>query len=71
MGSVNSIGGESAAQAPYLIYWPHIYRIRSLTHCVTNISYWLPLYEGFRCNCIKTNKYVIFVLCVSDSYVSL
>jgi hypothetical protein len=22
------------------------------------------LYERFRCNCIKTNKYVIFVLCV-------
>ena len=48
-----------------------IYRIRSLTHCVTNISHLLPLNEGFRCNCIKTNKYVIFVLCVSDSYVSL
>jgi hypothetical protein len=29
------------------------------------------LNEGFKCNCIKTNKYVIFVLCVSDSYVSL
>ena len=43
-----------------------IYRIGSLTHCVTNISYWLPLNEGFRCNCMKTNKYVIFVLCVSD-----
>jgi len=28
------------------------------------------LNEGFKCNCIKTNKYVIFVLCVSDSYVS-
>jgi hypothetical protein len=55
--------GESEARVPYGIYWPRIYRIRPLAHCVTNISYWLPLNEGFRCNCIKTNKYVIFVLC--------
>ena len=71
MRSVNSIWGKSKARAPYWIHWPRIYLIRSLAHCVTNISYWLPLNEGFRCNCIKTNKYVIFVLCVSDSYVSL
>jgi hypothetical protein len=53
------------------IHWPriHVYRIRSLAHCVTNISYWLPLNEGFKCNCIKTNKYVIFALCVNDSWI--
>ena len=28
--------------------------------------YCLLLNEGFRCNCIKADKYVIVVLCVSD-----
>ena len=60
-----SLWGESVAWVLYWIHWPRIYRIRSLAHCVTNISYWLHLNEGFRCNGIKTNKYVIFVLCVS------
>ena len=48
---------------PYGIYLPCIYRIRSLVHCVTNISYWLPLNEGFKCNRIKTNKYIFCVVC--------
>jgi hypothetical protein len=61
-----SLWGESVAWVLYWIHWPRIYRIRSLAHCVTNISYWLHLNEGFRCNGIKTNKYVICVLCVSD-----
>lgn len=41
-----------------------IYCIRSLARCVTNLSDWLPLNERFRCNYIKTNRNVIFVLCV-------
>jgi hypothetical protein len=53
MGSVNSIWGKSKARAPYWIHWPCIYRIRSLAHCVTNISYWLPLNEGFRLTASK------------------
>ena len=61
-----SLWGESVAWILYWIHWPRIYRIRSLAQCVANISYWLHLNEGFRCNGIKTNKYVIFVLCVSD-----
>jgi hypothetical protein len=64
-GSVNSIWGVSVARAPYSIYWPRIYRIRSLAHCNEYILL-ITLNEGFRCNCIKTNTYVIFVLCVND-----
>jgi hypothetical protein len=49
---VNSIWGESVALAltPYEIHWLRIYRFRFLTQCVRNISYWLPLNGGFRCN---------------------
>jgi hypothetical protein len=39
-----------------------IHLIRSLAYCVANLSYWSSLNEGFRYNCIKTNKYVIVVL---------
>jgi hypothetical protein len=28
------------------------------------ISYWLPLNEGFKCNCIKTNKIINCNICV-------
>ena len=63
-GSVNSTWGESEAQASYWIHSPCIYCIKSLAHCVTNMSYWLCLNEGFRCNCIKINKYYNFcVVC--------
>ena len=58
--------GRERSSNPILNSLTRIYRFRSLAHCVTNISYWLHLNEGFRCNCIKTNKYVIFVVCTSD-----
>ena len=58
--------GRERSSNPILNSLTRIYRFRLLVHCVTNISYWLPLNEGFRCNCIKTNKYVIFVVCTSD-----
>jgi hypothetical protein len=54
---------------PHMEFTDPVYIILAL--CVTNTSYWLPLNEGFKCNCIKTYQYVIFVLGVGDSYVSL
>ena len=36
--SVNSIWASSYALVPYGIYWPSIYRIRSLTHLVRDSS---------------------------------
>lgn len=37
MGSVNSLWVSAFALAHYGSYWPHIYRIMSVTHHVTNI----------------------------------
>lgn len=35
----------------WILYEHRIYRIRPLTNHVTNISYWVPTYGGFRSDC--------------------
>jgi hypothetical protein len=55
----------------YGIYWHCIYHIRSLAHCVTYISYWVPNHEGFRSNCTWSHRYDILVLLNGNTFESL
>jgi hypothetical protein len=61
--SGNFIWDKSEDRAPYGIYWPRIYRIRSLAHYATNILYWLPLNEGIDVTASKLINMYFLVVC--------
>jgi hypothetical protein len=61
-GEIKFHFNEMMKLAPHMKFTDPVHILLGQYHTVKNISYWLPLNEGFRYNCIKTNKYVKFVL---------